>query len=167
MRCGLYLGSILVLSLLGLAGLVAVTVAWGGNILQADLVTLIGLVPAVTVAVGLVHSVVPRLVPPHLLPKMEFQDGIPLECTTLVAIPALLTSAEEIEALLRQLEQHYLSTLDDNLLYALLTDLADAPQEQMPEDGALLALARDGLRRLNQKYEERAEHALPSPTPAA
>jgi cyclic beta-1,2-glucan synthetase len=150
----LYLGSILVLSLLGLAGLVTLTVAWGGNLLQAGVVILFGLVPAVTVAVGLVHSVVPRLVPPHLMPKMEFQDGIPLECTTLVAIPALLTSAEEIKALLRQLEQHYLSTLDDNLLFALLTDLADAPQEYMPEDEALLALARDGVRRLNQVHGE-------------
>jgi hypothetical protein len=31
--------------------------------------------------------------------------------------PALLTNAER-SALLRQLEQHYLSTLDDNLLFA-------------------------------------------------
>ena len=42
---------------------------------------LIGLVPAISVAVGLVHAVVPRLVPPHRLPKMEFQDGIPRECS--------------------------------------------------------------------------------------
>ena len=86
--------------------------------------------------------------------KMEFQDGIPRECTTLVAIPALLTSPEEIEALLRQLEQHYLSTLDDNLLFALLTDFADAPHEDMPGDEALLAQARDGIRRLNEKHVE-------------
>ena len=97
--------------------------------------------------------------------KMEFQDGIPRECTTLVAIPALLTSAEEIEALLRQLEQHYLSTLDDNLLFALLTDFADAPHEHMPGDEALLAQAREGVRRLNVEARGGEEHTLPSPAP--
>ncbi len=150
----IYLGSILALTLLGLGAVAAVTIAWGGSLAQIALVLLLGVVPAAGVAVGLVHSVVPRLVPPHLLPKMEFQDGIPHECTTLVAIPALLTSAEEIRALLRQLEQHYLSTLDENLLFALLTDFADAPQEHMPGDEALLALAREGVRLLNQKHGE-------------
>ena len=149
-----YLGSILLLSVLGEGALAAVTTAWGGTSLQLGLVLLIGLVPAVTMAVGIVHSIVPRLVPPRLLLKMEFQDGIPRECTTLVAIPALLTGAEEIEALLRQLEQHYLSTLDDNLLFALLTDFADAPHEHIPGDEALVAQAREGVRRLNIKHGE-------------
>jgi cyclic beta-1,2-glucan synthetase len=149
-----YLGSILSLTVVGLGVLAAVTAAWGGTSLQVDLVLLIGLVPAVTVAVGLIHSAVPRLVPPQLLLKMEFQDGIPRECTTLVAIPALLTSAEEIEALLRQLEQHYLSTLDHNLLFALLTDFTDAPHEHMPGDEALLAQASEGVRRLNVIHGE-------------
>ncbi len=149
-----YLGSIVLLTGLGLGALAALTSAWGGTGLQIGLALLLGLIPAVSVAVGLVHSIVPRLVSPRLLLKMEFQEGIPSECTTLVAIPALLTNAYEIQALLRQLEQHYLSTLDDNLLFALLTDFADAPQEQMPGDEALLAQAREGVRQLNLKHGE-------------
>ena len=147
-----YLGSISLLSILILIGFVSLTVAWGGSSLQALVATLVGLVPAVTVAVSVVHSTIPRLVPPRLLPKMEFQEGIPRECSTLVAIPALLTSAEETEALLRQLEQHYLSTLDENLHFALLTDFADAPQKDMPGDDALLTQAREGVRLLNQRH---------------
>ena len=149
-----YLGSISLLTLLALAGLASLTFGLGGTTLQAGALLAIGLVPAVGVAVGLVHTVVPRLVPPHRLLKMEFQDGIPGECATLVAIPALLTSSEEIQGLLRQLEQHYLSTLDDNLLFALLTDFADAPAEHMPGDDDLLAQARQGVRQLNQRYGE-------------
>jgi cyclic beta-1,2-glucan synthetase len=149
-----YLGSILGLTLLALTGLAILTHGLGGTPLQEVVVLAIGLVPAMTVAVGLVHSAVPRLVPPHRLPKMEFQDGIPDECRTLVAIPALLTSDEETRGLLRQLELHYLSTLDDNLLFALLTDFGDAPNEHMPGDEALLALARGGIRQLNIKYGE-------------
>ncbi len=149
-----YLGSILLLTLTGLGVIAALTVAWGGSLLLTALAVVSGGVPAISVAVGLVHSIVPRLVPPHVLPKMDFQDGVPGECTTLVAIPALLVSSTQVRSLVRQLEQHYLSTADEHILFALLTDFGDAPHEQMPGDEALLAQTRAGIRQLNQKYGE-------------
>jgi len=149
-----YLGSIFFLTLTGLGALATLTVAWGGSLPLAALAVLISGVPAVSVAVGLVHSLVPRLVSPHLLPKMDFQDGVPRECTTLVAIPALLIDSAQVQSLLRQLEQHYLSTDDEQILFALLTDFGDAPHEQMLGDEALLARTRAGIRQLNQKHGE-------------
>ncbi len=148
----MYLGGIAELSVLLLIGPAALVLAGGGTLLQVVVAVLIALVPAATVAVSLVHSIISRLVPPRLLPKMEFQEGIPSECSTLVAIPALLTSPEDIRALLRQLEQHYLSTVDENLHFALLTDFSDAPRENMPGDDALLTQAREGVHLLNQKH---------------
>jgi len=147
-----YLGSIGLLALLLEIGVAGLAAASGGVWLQVGAASLLAFVPAMTISVSLVHSAVPRLVPPRLLPKMEFQEGIPRECSALVAIPALLTSSEEVDALLRQLEQHFLSTLDANLHFALLTDFGDAPQERMPGDEALLARAREGIQALNQKY---------------
>ena len=47
----------------------------------------------------------------------------------------------------------YLANRDDNLHFALLTDLADSTQEIQPEDEELVRLAREGIERLNQKYE--------------
>jgi len=147
-----YLGSIGLLALLLEIGVGGFTAESGGALLQVGAASLLAFVPAMTISVSLVHSLIPRLVPPRLLPKMEFQEGIPRECSTLVAIPALLTSPQEVDALLRQLEQHFLSTLDANLHFALLTDFGDAPQKRMPGDEALLARAREGIRALNQKY---------------
>ncbi len=85
-----YLGSILLLTLAGQGVIASLTVTWGGSLLLTALAVVSGCVPAISVAVGLVHSIVPRLVSPHILPKMDFRDGVPQECTTLVAIPALL-----------------------------------------------------------------------------
>ena len=147
-----YLGAIGLLTAILLGGMAGLGVVWGGSLFQVFLVLLVGWAPAMTIAVGLVHTVVPRFVRPHILPKMDFQSGIPDECRTLVVIPTLFGSGEEIEILLRQLEQHYLNTLDDNLRFALLTDFADAPQENMPGDEILLAKAREGILLLNQKY---------------
>ncbi|GIV79302.1 MAG: cyclic beta 1-2 glucan synthetase [Litorilinea sp.] len=134
--------------------LLFVAYAWrqGGSWLQLVAVALLTLVPATTVAVNLVNGVVTRVVPPSRLPKMDFDEGIPAEYTTLVTVPALLTDQEEVTELLRQLEQHYLANGDPNLHFALLTDFADADQEELPGDAALLAQVQAGIEELNARY---------------
>ncbi len=47
-----------------------------------------------------------------------------------------------------------MSTADEHILFALLTDFGDAPHEQMPGDEVLLARTRAGIRQLNQKHGE-------------
>jgi len=147
-----YLGGIGLLTLLVLIGVGVLSVAWGGSILQVVVASMLALVPAATIAVSLVHSLIPRLVAPRLLPKMDFDEGIPREFSALVAIPALITRPEEVHSLMRQLEQHYLGTLDANLHFALLTDFGDAPQEHMSGDESLLAEAHEGIHALNLRY---------------
>ena len=53
-----------------------------------------------------------------------------------------------------------------NLYFGLLTDFVDAPVETLPEDESLVALARQGIEMLNQKYAgaDRATSATKLPT---
>lgn len=152
-----YLGGIFSLALLLLVALVALTGALGGTMIHQLLVAALGLVPTVTVAVTLVNSAVTRGLPPRLLPKMDFEGGIPAEYTTMVIVPALLSGEDEVAFLLQQLEQHYLSDADGPVRYALLTDFSDAPAEHQPEDEALLEQARQGIQRLNRTYTQNGE----------
>ncbi len=46
----------------------------------------------------------------------------------------------------------FLANRDEHLHFGLLTDFADAPAETLPEDEALLLLARSGIEELNEKY---------------
>ncbi|MBN1438670.1 MAG: hypothetical protein JW929_04595 [Anaerolineales bacterium] len=147
-----YLGSILLLSAAACAAGAVAAEHLGGEPWQIALAAVCGLIPSLTIAAGLVHAVAPRLIRPHFLPRMDFEEGVPDECRTLVVIPALLEGLEGIRTLLRSLEQHYLNTLDDNLYFALLTDFTDAPAKTMPGDEALIARARQGIRALNRKY---------------
>ena len=64
----------------------------------------------------------------------------------------MLTSAEDIEDLVEALEVRFLANRDDHLHFGLLTDFRDAPAETLPEDEALLWLARKGIDDLNAKY---------------
>ncbi|HEU4429985.1 MAG TPA: glucoamylase family protein, partial [Myxococcota bacterium] len=112
----------------------------------------VAVLPASFVSLGIVHWLITLLVPPVPLPKLDFRAGIPNTCRTLVAMPVLVGSEAAARALVVQLEEHYLANLDRALDFALLTDWADAPQEEMPEDAAVLAALRDGIRALNARW---------------
>ena len=124
----------------------------GASLPQLALAAVLTLIPGLSVASSLVDWVTTLIVKPAALPKLDFKDGIPQRCQSLIAIPALLTRPAEVASLLAQLEQHFLRNRDDHLLFALLTDFTDAAQENMPEDDALLDQARAGIDKLNHKY---------------
>ena len=148
----LYLGSIASLSL----GLLAIPLifaallnATGAEIL---LVFVLALVPALTIAVELANWMVTQIVKPESLPQMDFSQGIPEECGSLVVIPAMLSGLDEVNSLVGQLEQHYLRNPDPGLSFALVTDFMDGPAENQPTDSNLVERARQGIRGLNKKY---------------
>ncbi len=103
-------------------------------------------------AVAVINWGAMLLVHPRILPRMDFQKGIPPQHRTIVAVPAILTDNKEIDDLLEAMEVHYLANRDQNLFFALLSDFRDAAQEKMPEDEELLQKARDGIEAINAKY---------------
>ena len=158
----LYLAAIALITLFVAVGLTAYAAAMGGAGWAIGLTLLLALVPASMIAVNLVQAAVTSMVPPRLLPRLELDDGVPEVYKSLVVIPALLSAPDEVDFLIGQLEQHYLSHVRGtslHLRFALLTDFADAPQAEMDEDEALLARARDGIEALNDRY--RHEGAAP------
>lgn len=147
-----YVGSIGLLTLA--LWLAAMSYAWqvGANLVQMLGVGLLLLIPALTVASGLVNWIVTNATQPRVLPKLDFEAGIPAERKTLVVIPSLLSSAAEVNSLVQELELHYLRNQDPHLYFALLTDLPDTPQPRQSRDNALVDQAAAGIRALNAKY---------------
>jgi cyclic beta-1,2-glucan synthetase len=92
------------------------------------------------------------LVKPEPLPKMDFSSGIPIEFRTLVAVPTMLESKEQVQRIIDDLEVRFLSNRDSNLFFSLLTDYKDATEETLPDDEELLQLVTRGIEGLNQKY---------------
>lgn len=148
----LYLGSISLLSVGMLLAVARYAVISGGSAAQQFVAAALAAVPIMAAAVYATNWLVTHSLPPRLLPRMDFATGVPDSCRTLVVIPALLGSAREVKFLLRQLELHYLGNADRHLQFALLTDFADAPQERMPEDEALLEELRGGVEALNHRH---------------
>ena len=116
------------------------------------LLGILGLVPAIDAAVALVNHVVTWGFRATLLPALELRGGIPEHLRTLVAVPTLLTSPEDIEEQIGRLEIHYLASPQGDLHFALLSDWTDAASEHADGDDELLAVAKEGIARLNQRY---------------
>ncbi len=151
-RAAFYLGGIFAISLLVTILLVIIGLGYHLAWWQSVLIGLVSLIPASSVAVNLMNSILTAALQPDVLPKMDFSESVPKHYRTVVAIPSLLTNHEEIDFLIDQIELHYLSNKDRNLGFALLTDFSDAPQERMPEDEALVNAAVDGIQALNDRY---------------
>ena len=148
----LYGGSVTALTLAPAAALVLVARSEGAEGWVLGLAGFLLLVCASQVAIALVNAVVPLLATPRALPKMDLSKGIPGASRTLVVVPSMITSPEDVERLVEALEVRYLGNRDDHVAFALLTDLADAPRESLPEDEALERLAGQRIAELNDKY---------------
>jgi cyclic beta-1,2-glucan synthetase len=113
------------------------------------------LLPSSQSAVQIMNYLATLLIPAQILPKLNFSEGLPGDCVTMVAIPTMLLNEKQVRRLVDALEVRFLGNQDPNLHFALLTDLPDSPSEP-DEDNALVELASTLIRRLNEKYAGQA-----------
>ncbi len=158
----LYLGSIVVLAVLPTAALIVRERGLGADGWLLGLFGILLLLSVSHVAVAFVNALVPQLATPRALPKMDLSSGIPPDARTLVVVPTLITSAENVTQLVEALEVRFLGNRDEHVAYGLLTDLADASQEVLPEDEALENLAERLIDNLNDKYPVAAQQGAPA-----
>jgi cyclic beta-1,2-glucan synthetase len=104
--------------------------------------------------VWLVNRLAMQVASPQPLPRMDLRKGIPLEARSLVAVPCLLGSVDEANALAEHLELRYLSNRDGQLAFALLSDFADADAEHTTGDEGVLAAAVAAIEILNRRYAQ-------------
>ncbi len=109
------------------------------------------LLPSSQSAVQVMNYLVTTLLPAQILPKLDFSDGIPADCVTLVAVPTLLLNEKQVRTLVEDLEVRFLGNHDPNVHFALLSDLPDSDQPA-PEDSPLIDLCASLIAELNEKY---------------
>ncbi len=145
-----------------LPGIAALTllIVLGVVILLTDASTSLGLIllsalavllPSSQSAVQMVNFFVTVVLAAQILPKLDFSEGLPNDCVTLVAIPTLLLDEQQVHKLVDDLEVRFLGNHDPNLHFVMLTDLPDSP-EKPPAGNPLVGLAGDLIRGLNNKY---------------
>ncbi|MGB6844043.1 MAG: glucoamylase family protein [Candidatus Acidiferrales bacterium] len=132
-------------------GLMATLVGLSSVNLSGLLVVALFLLPTVECAVSIMNLFSTSLIPPKRLPKIDFSKGIGPEYATMVVIPTLLTSEEQMRHAVHALEIRFLGNRDANLHFALLTDPPDAA-EQFNQLDSLAPLCSSLIDELNRKY---------------
>ncbi len=149
---GLYLGAITLLTLLFSVSLLSMAQASGVPYWTLVLMGVLALLSTSQLALALVNWLATLLARPHLLPRMDFSTGIPVQSRTLVVVPTMLTDSQNVDDLIEALEVRFLANRDNNLYFGLLTDFRDAHEETLIEDEPLLRLAAARIEALNIKY---------------
>ena len=108
--------------------------------------------PASEAVMAVVNRLISESLPPQRLPRLALAEGIPLEHRVLVVIPCMLGDGAGVQALVRQLELHYLANREPQAQFALLSDFADASTPHTPGDAALLQTAQAALDALELRH---------------
>ncbi len=150
----LYLGSILLLTALATSVVLCSFSGFALSDWRYWFFAVTGIIGVSALAVSLVNLLVTLIIPPRALPRLDFSHGIPAVHRTMVIVPTLLSSPQQIDDLIEALEIRYLGNRDPNIFFALLTDYQDAPEQTRSDDDALLDHARAVVENLNKTYAE-------------
>ncbi|RBP10416.1 cyclic beta-1,2-glucan synthetase [Roseiarcus fermentans] len=147
-----YATAILVASAIVLAAPLIALAKLGLGPTPLTILAALGAICAIDAGLALVNRGVAVFIRPVALPGLELRSGVPESLRTLVAVPTLLTTPEDIAEQVERLEIHHLASPEGDLHFALLTDWVDADVEQAEGDQELVSAARDGIARLNRRY---------------
>lgn len=153
-RLPLYIGSIFILTMLMTIGVLFSLSELTLQDWRYWFFAFTGVIGLSALAVAMVNRVITLFVPPRVLPRMDFSQGIPDSHRTMVIVPTLLGSKQDIDDLISALEIRYLGNRDPNLYFALLTDLHDAAEQTLPDEKGLLAEMCAAVEALNQTYSD-------------
>jgi cyclic beta-1,2-glucan synthetase len=149
---GDYVRGIVLIAALTLSIPLIILKTWQVAGTELAVLALFGLIPALDAAIAVVNRVVVREFGARILPGLALREGVPAHLRTMVVVPALLTTRGALEEQLDRLETHYLASPEGELYFALLSDWTDSATESASEDQALLAMAADGIARLNRLH---------------
>ncbi len=147
-----YLSAISVVTILALLAAVWILFNFGVPYAAIVAVALLAVFPALDFAVAITNFMTTNILNAAVLPGFALRGGVPSHLRTLVAIPMLLTSLDDVDDMVGRLEVHFLSNADGDLYFALLSDWTDAASENQPNDQNLLQHAIHGIEQLNTRY---------------
>ena len=124
------------------------------NIIIAIISAIILYIPVENIIKQIIQYLLGKTVNPKLIPKLDFQNGIPEEYATFVVIPSILKDRQKIEELMKKLEVYYLANKSENMYFALLGDCLASDKEKEDFDTEVEDSGIEIAKELNEKYPD-------------
>ena len=124
------------------------------NTIYTSVIFIISIIPIENIVTKTTQYILSKIVKPKVIPKLDFQNGIPEEYATVVAIPTILNSKEKVKKLMEKLEVYYIANKSDNLYFTLLGDCTTENTEDAPFDDEVIKEGIEQTQKLNEKYPD-------------
>ena len=99
------------------------------KVLLSIILALVSILPIENIVSKILQYVLSKVIKPKLIPKIDFQNGIPENCSTMVVIPTIVKSKEKVKELMKKLEVYYIANKSKNLYFTLLGDCSSGNKE--------------------------------------
>jgi cyclic beta-1,2-glucan synthetase len=109
-------------------------------------------IPSTDLGNNITQWLVTRFTTPKLLPKFNFEKGIPEEFKTVVVVHSLFSDRTSAKNTIEGLHVRYLSNDDPNLTYCILADLADSKTETTEKDEIITSYSKQKIQELCDTY---------------
>lgn len=112
----------------------------------------LSIIPISEIWIQILNYLLVKIVKPKNIPKLDFQEGIPKEYSTIVAIPTIINSKQKVQELMHKLEVYYLANKTENLYFILLGDCTTSKSEKESFDEEIISEGIEYSKKLNNKY---------------
>jgi len=110
------------------------------------------LIPISEIVIQIIQYILSKIVKPKIIPKLNFENGIPENESTFVIIPTIVDSKEKVKQMIKNLEIDYLANKSQNLYFCLLGDCKQSDKEIEDYDVDVIRAGIEETERLNKKY---------------
>ena len=118
------------------------------------IIALLSYVPITEIFIKIENYFMSKFKAPSMIPKLDFQNGIPESESAFIVVPTILKSKEKVEEMFHKLEVYYLANKHDNLYFALLGDCSEEETEKTEFDEEVRSRGIELCKDLNQKYSQ-------------
>ena len=112
----------------------------------------ITVLPATIPSVWFGHWLIARFSRPEILPEMDFSKAVPQDCATAIIVPVIIASPGEVDAIAQKVEILRIANPDFAFRFVILSDIADAQTETLPQDIEVEAALQKRIEDLNRRY---------------
>jgi len=99
-----------------------------------------------------IQNILSKCIKPKLIPKMDFSEGVPEDKKTMIAIPSILKSPEDVKKIFEKLEVYYLANKSENIYLMALGDCSSGTIQKQDIDEEIVKMGLYEVERLNKKY---------------
>ena len=124
------------------------------NLILYILFLMFSFIPISEIVIKAIQYILSKNVKPKLIPKLDFTNGIPKEFSTMIIMPTILKSKENVQEYLEKLEVYYLANKSENIYFTLLGDCSTSSKEVEKYDEEVIEEGKQIIQKLNQKYGE-------------